>query len=78
MEQTVCGRCQKPTSDLRQYQNHGVDKLLCSDCISELDKYYSITCDGCGKPAHMRGNLLEYENEKICPVCMDELRLKES
>ena len=81
MEQAVCDRCERSALDvgnLTQYQNHGVDKLLCSDCISELDEYYSITCDRCGKPAHLRGNMLEYKNEKICPVCMDEIRLKES
>jgi hypothetical protein len=25
---------------------------------------------------HLRGNLIEYENEKICTICMDEINMK--
>ena len=74
----TCERCEKSVDETSRYNKHGVDKLICSDCVSELDEYYSITCAKCGKPAHLRGNMIEYENEKICPVCMDEIRLKES
>ena len=74
-----CERCQKSdVGNLTRYQNHEMDKMLCSVCIKEIDDYYSETCAKCGKPSHMRGNLLEYEDEKICPVCMDEIRLKEN
>ena len=81
VEENVCERCHKLTTDvgkLTPYKNHELDKLLCQACIREIDDYYSITCAKCGKPAHMRGNLIEYNNQKICPVCMDEIRLKES
>ena len=74
----ICGRCSKSVNETARYNKHKVDKLLCSACISEIDEYYSITCAKCGKPAHLRGNLIEYENEKICPVCMDEIRIKEN
>ncbi|MCE2505449.1 MAG: hypothetical protein J4F36_03005 [Nitrosopumilaceae archaeon] len=81
MAQAVCERCKQPAinaGDLTTYKNHGIDKLLCLACISEIDEYFAITCTKCGKPAHMRGNLLEYENQKVCPVCMDEIRIKEN
>ncbi|MEK9682114.1 MAG: hypothetical protein VW081_04440 [Nitrosopumilus sp.] len=74
----TCQRCNKEVSAVSRYHNHGVDKMLCSGCVLELEEYYSVTCAKCDKPAHMRGNLIEYENQKICPVCMDEIRLKES
>ena len=76
-----CERCKKPESDvgsLSRYNNHDLDKLLCQNCIKEIDDYYSVTCSRCNKPAHMRGNLIDHKNEKICPVCMDEIRLKEN
>ena len=77
----VCERCEKPDSDvgqLTQYQNHELDKLLCQNCIKEIDDYYSLRCSKCDKPAHLRGNLIEYQNEKICTICMDEIRLNEN
>ena len=74
----TCERCNKEVSQVNKYHDHGVDKLLCSSCISEIDEYYSITCVKCGKPAHLRGNLIEYGSQKICPICMDEIRLKKS
>lgn len=74
----ICERCNKKVDNVIRYHNHGVDKLLCSACVLEIDEYYSVTCVKCGKPAHMRGNLIEYENENICSVCMDEIRLKEN
>lgn len=73
----TCERCSKSVEDTERYNKHGVDKLICPECTSELEEYYSITCAKCGKPAHLRGNLIEFENEKICPVCMDEIRIKE-
>ena len=74
----ICERCKNSVDSVTRYHNNGVDKLLCSTCVSEIDEYYSITCAKCGKPAHLRGNLIEFENEKICPVCMDEIRLQEN
>ncbi|WP_428326431.1 hypothetical protein [Nitrosopumilus sp.] len=74
----ICERCNKSVDETARYNKHEVDKLLCFACVSEIDAYYSITCAKCGKPAHLRGNLIEYENEKICPVCMDEIRIKEN
>ena len=77
----VCERCEKLDSDvgkLTQYQNHEVDKLLCQNCIKEIDDYYSLRCSKCDKPAHLRGTLIEYQNEQICTICMDEIRLKEN
>ena len=74
-----CQRCHKSdVGELTPYKEHDLDKLLCQDCIKEIDDYYSLTCFKCGKPAHMRGNLLEYENKKICPVCMDEINLNKN
>ncbi len=74
----ICERCNKTVDEVSRYHNHGVDKLLCSFCISEIDKYYSIVCVTCGKPAHLRGNLIEYDDQKICSVCMDEKIIKEN
>jgi len=77
----VCERCEKLDADvgkLRYYQNHEVDKLLCQNCIKEIDDYYSLKCSKCDKPVHLRGNLIEYKNEKICTICMGEIRLKEN
>ena len=73
----ICERCKRSVDEVIRYHDHGVDKLLCSTCISEIDEYYSVICVQCGKPAHLRGNLIEYEGKKICPVCMDKIRLKE-
>jgi len=74
----ICERCQSSVGNVTRYHENGVDKLLCSNCVLEIDDYYSVTYDKCNKPAHMRGNLIEHENEKICTVCMDEIRLKEN
>ncbi len=76
----TCGRCHKSNTEggkLIHYKNHGLDELLCQDCVKEIEDYYSLKCSKCGKPAHMRGNLIEYENEKICTICMDEIKMKE-
>ena len=76
----TCQRCHKSNADVGEmapYKNHGLDELLCQDCIKEIEEYYSLTCSKCGKPAHLRGNLIEYENKKICTICMDEIRIKE-
>ncbi|MFQ5782932.1 MAG: hypothetical protein ACE5GR_07765 [Nitrosopumilus sp.] len=78
-EGNACQRCHKLDTDVGKlipYKNHGLDKLLCQDCIKEIDDYYSLTCSKCGKPAHMRGKLVEFENKKICTICMDEINLK--
>ncbi|WP_371503639.1 hypothetical protein [Nitrosopumilus adriaticus] len=78
-EENTCERCNKSDTsigEITQYKNHGIDKLLCQICIKEIDDYYSLTCSKCGKPAHMRGKLMEFENEKICTVCMDEIKMK--
>ena len=77
-EENTCERCKSYTSigKITQYKNHGIDKLLCQICIKEIDDYYSLTCSKCGKPAHMRGKLMEFKNEKICTVCMDEIKIK--
>lgn len=61
---------------IAQYKNHGIDKLLCKDCIKEIDDYFSLTCSKCGKPAHMRGKLIEFEGNNICTICMDEIKIK--
>ena len=78
-EENTCERCNKVVTGIdkiTQYKNLGIDKLLCQDCIKEIDDYYSLTCSKCGKPAHMRGKLIDFENEKICTVCMDEIKMK--
>ncbi|MFQ5475574.1 MAG: hypothetical protein ACE5DT_00915 [Nitrosopumilus sp.] len=78
-EGNACERCHKldGVGKMTHYRNHGLDELLCQDCIKEIDDYYSLTCSKCGKPAHMRGNLIEFENKKICTICMDEIKIKE-
>ncbi len=79
-EGNACERCKKLDADVSKmthYKNHELDELLCQDCIKEIEDYYSVTCAKCGKPAHLRGNLIEYENEKICTVCMDEIKMQE-
>ena len=78
-EGNACERCHKLDTDvgkMAHYKNHELDELLCQDCIKEIDDYYSLKCSKCGKPAHLRGNLIEYENEKICTICMDEINMK--
>jgi len=78
-EGNVCGRCKKidtSVGKMTRYKNHGLDKLLCQDCIKEIEDYYSLKCSKCGKPVHLRGNLIEYENEKICTICMDDINMK--
>ena len=61
---------------MTHYKNHELDKLLCQDCIKEIDGYYALKCSKYGKPAHLRGNLIEYENEKICTICMDGINME--
>ena len=74
----TCERCHNSVDDTSRYTKHGVDKLLCPACVLDIDEYYSMTCAKCKKPAHMRGNLIEYENQMICSVCVDEIRIKEN
>lgn len=74
----ICERCNQSVDETTRYNKHGVDKLLCPACVLEIDDYYSVTCAKCDKPAHLRGNLIEYENEKICTVCMDEIKIKKN
>ena len=79
-EGNACERCHKLETDVGemiQYKKHELDKSLCQNCIKEIEDYYSLKCSKCGKPAHLRGNLIEYENDKICTICMDEIRMKE-
>jgi hypothetical protein len=79
-EGNACERCHKLETDvgeMTQYKKHELDKLLCQNCIKEIEDYYALKCSKCGKPAHLRGNLIEYENDKICTICMDEIRMKE-
>ncbi len=74
-----CERCMKSdkvVGAIAEYKNHGLDKLLCQDCIKEIDDYFSLTCSKCGKPAHMRGKLIEFEGNNICTICMDEIKIK--
>ena len=76
----VCERCKKLDTDvgkLTHYKNHELNKLLCQNCITEIDDYYSLRCSKCNKPAHLRGNLIEHKNEKICTVCMDKIQTEE-
>ena len=76
----VCERCKKLDTDVGKlipYKKHELDKLLCQNCIKEIDDYYSLRCSKCDKPAHFRGKLIEYQNEKICTICMGEIKLKE-
>ena len=78
-EGNACERCHKLEMDvgkITQYENYELDKLLCQDCIKEIEDYYALKCSKCGKPAHMRGNLIEFENKKICTICMDEINMK--
>ena len=78
-EVNACERCHKLDTDvgkMTHYKNHGLDESLCQIWIKEIDDYYSLTCFKCGKPAHFRGKLIEFENEKICTICMDEIILK--
>jgi len=78
-EENTCERCHKlDVGKMTHYKNHGLDKLLCQDCIVEIDDYYSLTCSKCGKPAHMRGALIEFENKKICTICMDKINLEKN
>ena len=75
----ACERCHKLDTDVGErthYKNHGLDELLCQVCIKEIEDYYSLTCSRCGKPAHLRGSLVEFENKKICTICMDEINTK--
>ena len=79
-EDNACERCHKLETDggkITRYKKHELDKSLCQNCIKEIEDYYSLKCSKCGKPAHLRGNLIEYENDKICTICMDEIRIKE-
>ena len=76
----TCERCEKPVTDvgeLTPYKEHELDKSLCQNCIKEIDEYYSLKCSRCDKPAHFRGKLIDYQNEKICTICMGEIKLKE-
>lgn len=78
-ENNDCERCHKLDIDVGKmayYKNHGLDELLCQDCIKEIEGYYSLRCSKCDKPAHMRGNLIEFENKKICTICMDEINME--
>ena len=77
-EGNACERCHKLDTDvgkMNHYKEHNIDELLCQNCIKEIEDYYALTCSKCNKPAHMRGNLIEYKNEKICTVCMDEIKM---
>lgn len=60
----TCERCHKSNAEMTPYKDHGLEELLCQDCIKEIEDYYSLTCSKCGKPAHLRGNLIDYENKK--------------
>lgn len=75
----ICERCKTDTDagKLMYYKNHELDKLLCQKCVKEIDDYYSLKCSKCNKPAHLRGNLIEYKNEKICTVCMDKIQTEQ-
>jgi hypothetical protein len=78
-EEKTCERCHKSninSGTIAHYKKHGLNGLLCQDCIKEIEEYYSIRCSKCDKPSHMRGNLIEFENKKICTICMDEINMK--
>jgi len=72
----TCERCKSEVGSTTDYKDHGLDEALCQDCIKEIEEYYSIRCSKCDKPAHLRGNLVEFENKKICTICMDEINMK--
>lgn len=78
-EGNACERCQKldvDVGEMKHYKNHGLDESLCQVCIKEIEDYYFLTCFKCDKPAHLRGRLIEFENKKICTICMDEINMK--
>ncbi len=81
-EGNVCDNCKHGVSDVGQithYTKFGQDRLLCKNCIDDLDKVFLEKCPKCNRPAHERSGMREYvekgKTKKNCYEC-DKKRRK--
>lgn len=74
-EGNQCERCKKldtEVSRMEHYQNYGIDKLLCRNCIDELEYYYHDRCSDCSRTLEEVDGLTNYEDKQLCTECLEK------
>jgi len=68
-ECNICGAQKTDVGPMTDYKKYGYDKLLCKNCIAQIEKNANTKCPECDKMVGLDA-MTEHDGKRMCQTCV--------